>query len=106
VVGGHDYDHRRLRRPLPGDCSRTPGGLRADDWRDRPARHVTATLASWLVETVAAEKDQAEDLQITVWRLESKIDQLAAEKKSGLDQADRRQAHSAPNFRFRESHES
>jgi len=25
--------------PLPGDCRRTPGGLRADDWRDRPARH-------------------------------------------------------------------
>jgi voltage-gated potassium channel len=29
---------------------------------------VTATLASWLVETVAAEKEQAEDLQITVRR--------------------------------------
>jgi hypothetical protein len=52
---------------------------------------VTATLASWLIETVAAEKVQAEDLQVTVRRLEDKIDQLAAEKKSGLDQADRRQ---------------
>jgi voltage-gated potassium channel len=52
---------------------------------------VTATLASWLVETVAAEKEQAEDLQVTVRRLEGKIDQLAAEKKSGLDEADRRQ---------------
>ena len=29
---------------------------------------VTATLASWLVETVAAEKEQAEDLQVTVRR--------------------------------------
>jgi voltage-gated potassium channel len=40
---------------------------------------VTATLASWLVETVAAEKEQAEDLQVTVRRLENKIDRLAAE---------------------------
>jgi sensor c-di-GMP phosphodiesterase-like protein len=40
---------------------------------------VTAILASWLVETVAAEKEQAEDLQITVRRLEDKIDRLAAE---------------------------
>ena len=38
---------------------------------------VTATLASWLVETVAAEKSQAEDLQVTVRRLEDKIDRLA-----------------------------
>jgi voltage-gated potassium channel len=52
---------------------------------------VTATLASWLVETVAAEKEQAEDLQIMVRRLEDKIDQLAEEKKGALDQADRRQ---------------
>jgi voltage-gated potassium channel len=34
---------------------------------------VTATLASWLVETVAAEKEQAEDLQVTIQRLEDKI---------------------------------
>jgi Ion channel len=35
---------------------------------------VTATLASWLVETVAAEKEQAEDLQVTVRRFEDKIE--------------------------------
>jgi voltage-gated potassium channel len=52
---------------------------------------VTATLASWLVETVAAEKEQAEDLQVTVRRLEEKIDQIAAEKRNGVDQAARRQ---------------
>jgi len=40
---------------------------------------VTATLASWLVETVAAEKEQAEDIQVIVRRLEDKIDQLAGE---------------------------
>ena len=40
---------------------------------------VTATLASWLVETVAAEKEQAEDLQVMVRRLEMKINQLAAQ---------------------------
>jgi voltage-gated potassium channel len=40
---------------------------------------VTATLASWLVETVAAEKEQAEYLQVMVRRLEDKIDQLAGE---------------------------
>src|SRR5215211_3896763 len=34
---------------------------------------VTATLASWLVETVAAEKKQAEDLQVMVRRPEDKI---------------------------------
>jgi voltage-gated potassium channel len=49
---------------------------------------VTATLASWLVETVAAEKEQAEDLQVTVLRLEDKIDRLAAEsrKRRPIDQ--------------------
>jgi voltage-gated potassium channel len=41
---------------------------------------MTATLASWLVETVAAEKEQAEDLQVTVRRLEDKIDRLAAQE--------------------------
>jgi voltage-gated potassium channel len=43
---------------------------------------VTATLASWLVEAVAAEKEQAEDLQTTVRRLEAKVDLLAAESAS------------------------
>jgi voltage-gated potassium channel len=42
--------------------------------------NVTATLASWLVETVAAEKEQAEDLQVTVRRLEDKIDRLTAQE--------------------------
>jgi voltage-gated potassium channel len=42
---------------------------------------VTATLASWLVETVAAEKEQAEDLHATVQRLEAKVDLLAAEPR-------------------------
>ena len=32
-----------------------------------------------VVETVAAEKEQAEDLQVMVRRLEDKIDQLAGE---------------------------
>jgi voltage-gated potassium channel len=45
---------------------------------------VTATLASWLVETVAAEKQQAEDLQITVRRPEDKIDRLTAQKQRDL----------------------
>jgi hypothetical protein len=44
---------------------------------------VTATLASWLVEIVAAEKEQAEDLQVTVRRLENKIDRLAAQSTRG-----------------------
>jgi voltage-gated potassium channel len=44
---------------------------------------VTATLASWIRETVAAEKAQAEDLQVTIQRIEDKIDRLAAQK-SGL----------------------
>jgi voltage-gated potassium channel len=52
---------------------------------------VTATLASWLVETVAAEKEQAKDLQVTVRRLEDKIDRLAAESQRGLARADRAQ---------------
>jgi voltage-gated potassium channel len=41
---------------------------------------VSATLASWLVETVAAEKEQAEDLQTVVRRLEAKVDQLAGDR--------------------------
>jgi voltage-gated potassium channel len=48
---------------------------------------VTATLASWLVETVAAEKEQAEDLHATIRRLEAKVDQLANEPKHDLDPA-------------------
>ena len=52
---------------------------------------VTATLASWLVEAVAAENEQTEDLQVTVRRLEGKIDRLTAESERGLAQADRAQ---------------
>ena len=46
---------------------------------------VTATLASWLVETVAAEKERAEDLHATVQRLEAKVELLAAEPRHDLD---------------------
>jgi voltage-gated potassium channel len=46
---------------------------------------VTATLASWLVENVEAEKEQAEDLQATVRRLEAKLDRLASEPRHDLD---------------------
>jgi voltage-gated potassium channel len=46
---------------------------------------VTATLASWLVESVEAEKEQAEDLQATVRRLEAKVDLLGTEPKHDLD---------------------
>jgi voltage-gated potassium channel len=51
---------------------------------------VTATLASWLVETVAAEKEQAEDLHATVQRLEAKVDLLATEPKHDLTAPHRR----------------
>jgi voltage-gated potassium channel len=50
---------------------------------------VTATLTSWLVETVAAEKEQAEDLHATVRRLEARIDRLASEPKHDLDSTHR-----------------
>ena len=53
---------------------------------------VTATLASWLVEAVAAEKEQAEDLQTTIGRLEAKVDDLARQ----LDDSPR--AEGAPNL--------
>jgi voltage-gated potassium channel len=46
---------------------------------------VTATLASWLVESVQAEKERAEDLQAMVQRLEAKIDLLATEPKHDVD---------------------
>jgi voltage-gated potassium channel len=62
---------------------------------------VTATLASWLVETVAAEKEQAEDLQVTVGRLEDKIDRLAAEsRRRPIDryaQPDHDHSHALPS---------
>ena len=45
---------------------------------------VTATLASWLVENVEVEKEQAEDLQATVRRLEAKVDRLADEPRHSL----------------------
>jgi voltage-gated potassium channel len=41
---------------------------------------VTATLASWLVENVEAEKEQSEDLQATVRRLEPEVELLATER--------------------------
>jgi voltage-gated potassium channel len=40
---------------------------------------VTAILASWLVESVQAEKEQAEDLQATVRLLQAKVELLAPE---------------------------
>jgi voltage-gated potassium channel len=40
---------------------------------------VTATLASWLIESLEAEQEQVEDLKVTVRRLEAKIDRLSAE---------------------------
>jgi voltage-gated potassium channel len=46
---------------------------------------VVAMLASWLVESVQAEKEPAEDLQATVRRLEAKVDQLASEVRHDLD---------------------
>jgi voltage-gated potassium channel len=42
---------------------------------------VTATLASWLVELVEAEKEQVEDLHAIVRRLEAKVDQLSDESE-------------------------
>jgi hypothetical protein len=42
---------------------------------------VSATLASWLIETVAAEKEQVEDLHEIVRRLEAKVDLLTGENK-------------------------
>jgi voltage-gated potassium channel len=46
---------------------------------------VSATLASWLIETVAAEKEQAEDLQEIVRRLEAKVDLLTGEREQDPD---------------------
>jgi voltage-gated potassium channel len=46
---------------------------------------VTATLASWLVESIQTEKEPAEDLHATVRRLEAKVDQLATEPRHHLD---------------------
>jgi voltage-gated potassium channel len=46
---------------------------------------VTATLASWLVELVEAEREQADDLHALVRRLEAKVDQLAAERDRDPD---------------------
>jgi hypothetical protein len=50
---------------------------------------VSATLASWLIETVAAEKEQAEELHEIVRRLEAKVDLLSGEREQDPDAADR-----------------
>ena len=50
---------------------------------------VSATLASWLIETVAAENEQAEDLQESVRRLEAKVDLLTGEQRQEPDTAER-----------------
>jgi hypothetical protein len=36
---------------------------------------------SWIVKAVAADKEQTEDLQVTVRRLEETIDRLAADNR-------------------------
>ena len=89
LVGGHHYDHRRLWRYYPvTSVGRVVafglmlGGIAL-------LGTVTATLASWLVETVAAEEEQAEDLHATVQRLEAKVDLLATEPKHDLDRTSR-----------------
>jgi voltage-gated potassium channel len=46
---------------------------------------ITATLASWLVENVQAEKEQAEDLQATIRQLEARVELLATEPKHDLN---------------------
>lgn len=46
---------------------------------------VTATLASWLVEIVGAEREHAEDLHAIVRRLEAKVDQLSGEREQDPD---------------------
>ena len=46
---------------------------------------VSATLASWLIETVAAEKEQVEDLHEIVRRLEAKVDLLTGEREQDPD---------------------
>jgi voltage-gated potassium channel len=46
---------------------------------------VTATLASWLVENIEAEKEQAEDLGATVRRQRSIYSLLATESTRDLD---------------------
>jgi voltage-gated potassium channel len=46
---------------------------------------VSATLASWLIETVAAEKEQVEDLHGIVRRLEAKVDLLTGEREQDPD---------------------
>jgi voltage-gated potassium channel len=48
---------------------------------------VTATLATWLVESVGAEKEHAEDLRIMVRRLEAKVDQLGAGQNNHTDES-------------------
>jgi len=45
---------------------------------------VTATLASWLVEAVAAEKQETDELRLTILRLEEKIDRLT--NKQGFNE--------------------
>jgi voltage-gated potassium channel len=59
---------------------------------------VTATLASWLVETVEAEKQQSEDLQATVRRLEAKVDRLEAAQRHELDRTEPDGRWHAPNI--------
>jgi hypothetical protein len=50
---------------------------------------VTATLASWLVETVEAEKQQSEDLQAKIRRLEARSTSVKFQsiKRAGMDRA-------------------
>lgn len=48
---------------------------------------VTATLASWLVEAVAAEKQESEDIRAILHRLESRIDDLGLDASSSAQKS-------------------
>jgi hypothetical protein len=78
-MGSDHDDHRRLRRPIPGYCRPTPDAVRPDDGGIAPLGSCDRDLGVLVIEAVAAEKEQAGDIQITVRRLEDKIDRLAAE---------------------------
>jgi voltage-gated potassium channel len=45
---------------------------------------VTATVASWLVDAVAAEKQQGDDVQAMIQRLEAKVDGLLQYRERGV----------------------
>lgn len=80
--------------PLSSDWSREARCVRAHGCDIALLGTVTATLASWLVEAVAAEKQESEDIRATFHRLESRVEDLGPGTASSTSESTEKSSES------------